>query len=273
MQNIFNNSGSDNECAISGFRKDSSHRFNYRFLNYTFMTGYRRDSNLLYSNDEKQFYRFNSKNKSGDAYVCAEIKKNCKARVYIQGDKKCVQQEKYSVHTHGTQLEKMWELLVLNLVKDKCADISTLINERKQSFRDIFYSIVSKYPRVQLNFYTHERSLQTIRNNALPRNPKTANDISEIFGREDVMALLGTTKDDKPFYNGAFESQEFSFCMFSSPTTIELLEKNEKYGERVMMMDGTFAVVPIGSFNQLFIIYTVYLEKVDFMFFVTQLYF
>lgn len=76
------------------------------------------------------------------------------------------------------------------------------------------------------------------------------------------MQLLGTTKDGHEFYNGAVESDDYSFCVFSSKTSIELFSSRIKHGERIMMMDGTFAVVPIGSFDQLLIIYGVYMEKV-----------
>lgn len=37
----------------------------------------------------------------------------------------------------------------------------------------------------------------------------------------------------------------------------------EKHGLDTIIMDATFSIVPVGSFNQLLIIYGVYIEKVS----------
>lgn len=257
--NNFDDTNSETS-SVSSVVSEISENSSYRFLRYEFVTGHRITSKLLYTCDEKQFYRFNSKNKSGDAYLCAE--KLCKCRVLLRNDKLCIQPEKYCKHNHETKGEKFEELKVLNIIKEKCADISTLINEKKQSVRDIFYSVVSKHPDVKLEFYSIERSLQIIRNSALPKNPTNCDEISNIFERDDIYKLLGTSKDDKPFFNGAVEGNGYSFCIFSSHTSINLYKSRTKAENRIIMMDGTFAVVPIGTFDQLLVIYAVYMEKV-----------
>lgn len=162
------------ECSsVSSCASDFSDTCSHRFLKYEFVVGSRKSSNLLYTTDENQFYRFNKHNKSGDVYLCAE--KNCNSRVHIRKDKLCIQQVKYMHHRHETKEKKYEELNVLNLIKTKCCDLSTLINERKQSVRDIclmcFYFVTANYPHVKIDFFAHERSLQLIRNAALPRTP------------------------------------------------------------------------------------------------------
>lgn len=89
---------------------------------------------------------------------------------------------------------------------------------KKQSVHDIFYSITPDYPDVKLHFLKHERCLQVIWSSALPKNPRNCDDVARIFQRSDVMQLLGTTKDGHEFYNGAVESDDYSFCVFSSKT-------------------------------------------------------
>lgn len=256
----FNNDASS-ECssehsAVSEFSEKGKV---YRFLSYERITGYRRNSNLLYTIDEKQFYVYNSTNSNGDAFKCRE----CNSRVHVRADKMCIQQEKYFVHNHTTREQVYTELKVLNIAKQKCADISTLINERKQSIRDIFYSVLSDYPDVQINFYSIERSLQIIRNSAMPKNPLNCDEISKMFERDDIMQMLGRTSANKTFYNGCMESSEYGFCAFSSVKSIDLFKSRTSYGQRTIMIDGTFDVVPIGPFNQLLVIYGVYIEKVS----------
>lgn len=49
---------------------------------------------------------------------------------------------------------------------------------------------------------------------------------------------------------------------FSSKKSINLF-KELKPEERIIVMDGTFDVVPIGEFNQLLVIYGVFIDKVS----------
>lgn len=175
-------------------------------------------------------------------------------------DGKCVQFVHYKSHTHGTREKKYRELYMLNLVKQKCVDIKTLLNEKKQSVRDIFYSVKANYPDVEIDFYKIERTLQINRNAALPSNPTTCDDIQKIFERSDIMNLIGMTKQIETFFNGVFESQHHSFCVFSAPKAIKLFQKHEPKG--IVVMDATFDIVPLGAFNQILIIYGIFMEKV-----------
>lgn len=251
-----NSDSSSTTSNISEFSESAA----YRFLTYEIATGERYNSKLLYTIEEKQLYYWNRAYASGDAWVCAF--KGCNNRVHIRPDKMCVQKERYYIHKHANQEKKFYECKVLNIIKNKCADLSTFINEKKQAVRDIFYAVLSDYPDVKLDFYKCERGLQMIRSASLPKNPLNCDDISNLFEREDIMNILGRTKTGETFYNGTVEGDDYGFCAFSSPATIALFESRIRYGERVVMMDGTFDIVPLGVFNQLLMIYGIYIDKV-----------
>lgn len=188
--------------------------------------------------------------------------KGCTNRVHIRPDKMCVQKERYYNHKHENQEKKFIECKVLNIIKSKCGDLSTILNVKKQAVRDIFYAVLSDYPDVKLDFFKYERGLQIIRSASLPKNPSSCDEISKIFQRKELVELLGTTRNGEIFYNGTMEGHDYGFCVFSSAASIKFFESRTTYGERSVMMDGTFAVVPLGVFDQLLILYGVYMEKV-----------
>lgn len=113
-----------------------------------------------------------------------------------------------------------------------------------------------------------ERGLQKIKKGALPKTPETIEDINGTFKQESVIESYGTTlqtvdsdgnelTQKYSFFEGAVENkrQQFSFCVFSSKATVKLINEYIPIGERHILMDGTFTVVPLGKFNQLFILY------------------
>lgn len=121
------------------------------------------------------------------------------------------------------------------IVKRKCIDLETILNEKKQNPRNIFYSVVSNYPHVNIDFFEHQRGIQLLVKAAIPKNPSNCDDIEHIFQRDDIAKLLGTTKCGRTFYNGAFECAQFSFCLFSSPATIELFESVDEQKNTEML--------------------------------------
>lgn len=135
--------------TVSNLSDDPS----YRFMSYVFTSRDRRTANMIYTTDEEQFYRFNSKNKDCDAYQCTD----CKSRVHLRKDKMLIQKKCYYNHKCAKKGNESAEKVVLNEIKQKCGDFSTLMDERKQSVRDIFYSVLAKYPTVKLDFYPRER--------------------------------------------------------------------------------------------------------------------
>lgn len=237
----------------------------YRYLEYIFTQGNRRKSNLIYTIEEEQYYRFNEHNKDCDAYKCVD----CNSRVHLRNGGILIQKKRYFKHTHLSKASKFDQLAVLNEVKEKCADISTIINEKKQSVRDIFYSVLSKYPNLKVDFTSSlQRNLQLIRTSALPKNPYNGTEIAKMFESEKVMNLIGISKTKSIFFDGVIEASgpkeddNYSACFFSSKDSLDIFEQNVPYGERNIVIDGTFDVVPLGTYKQLLVVYAVYMEKV-----------
>lgn len=119
-----------------------------------------------------------------------------------------------------------------------------------------------------LNLSKIERGLQKIKKGTLPKSPQTIDEIHAAFEQSDVFDTYGSTLQTKDldgndlehmhnFFDIAVENKKkkFSFCVFSSKTTLELIEKNIPIPERHILMDATFRIVPIGPFKQLLIMY------------------
>lgn len=100
-------------------------------VNYVLMTGQRFKSNVLYSVDEKQFYRKNKELSNGViSFDCAQKHKNkCNRHVYLDpSNDECVHQMPYAPHDHDTHEKLYEELTVLNPAKESCANPEILSN-------------------------------------------------------------------------------------------------------------------------------------------------
>lgn len=92
----------------------------------------------------------------------------------------------------------------------------------------------------------------------MPKNAKTVDEINERFEDDTVRKIFGTTAstlDPEPFFDGAFERDTHSFCVFSSKKTIKMCKEHLSTGECHILMDATFKIVPCGVFKQLLILY------------------
>ena len=70
------------------------------------------------------------------------------------------------------------------------------------------------------------------------------------------------------FYKASIQEEGFSFCIFVSEKIIGLMNENILPSNRQLLLDGTFAVTPIGCFNQLLVIYIQYFDKVSYYCFI-----
>lgn len=61
--------------------------------------------------------------------------------------------------------------------------------------------------------------------------------------------------DKYAFYDCAVEESEYSYCIFSSKISIQLIEKEISIDHRHILMDATFKTVPAGPFKQLLILH------------------
>lgn len=117
------------------------------------------------------------------------------------------------------------------------------------------------------NYYAMRRNLIRIRNGIMPASPNTPLDIANNFKIESIMKEYGmtmpitVTDQMTPFFRTVQIEDDFAYCVFASQriiNEIELLPEDSRH----FYMDGTFKVVPYGSFNQLLIIYAEFFQKV-----------
>lgn len=120
-----------------------------------------------------------------------------------------------------------------------------------------------------------ESTLQKARRAALPKTPSKIADINELFQiphvRENYGLSKRTSKDDEPpkipktpFFDYAYECEDFGFCIFSSKDIIKDVLENTTQNERKLFADGTFKICPMGDFKQVLIIYAELLGHVSF---------
>lgn len=110
-----------------------------------------------------------------------------------------------------------------------------------------------------------KRNLRQLRVHGLPKPPTNCAEIKEVFEKNNIFEKFGYSKHQnrEKFYNGCFENKSFSYCVFSSMTTIKLIEKHVIRENLTILMDGTFKIVPLGCFKQILIIYAEYSGKVN----------
>lgn len=110
-----------------------------------------------------------------------------------------------------------------------------------------------------------QRNLRQIRVQGLPKPPATCKEIESAFERAEIREKFSYThhKDRKEvFYNGCYENKSFSYCVFSSKKSIINIQNHVPVENRTILMDATFAIVPLGCFTQILIIYASYSGKV-----------
>lgn len=111
-------------------------------MNFEIITGYRKNSQLLYVLDQRMIYVKKSVYNSINKYECRV--KTCKARVSVHPDGKCVLAKNYVEHNHENEEEVYKELKALNSIKDECEDLAgtlggdtSAMSSIRSSFRKI----------------------------------------------------------------------------------------------------------------------------------------
>lgn len=117
------------------------------------------------------------------------------------------------------------------------------------------------------------RNLRKISNSTLPKSPTTVQEVIDVYENPNVMQAYGKTlhneKDSNhgltkaEFFKHAYESKEFSYCIFASDNIINKIKLNITINRRKYLLDATLKVCPFGVFNQLLIIYVEYLGEVN----------
>lgn len=159
---------------------------------------------------------------------------------------------KYLIHFisfYSIALHCAFEFSVLCIVCVHCAFVLFCL---------IFIAFFHRNQNANIDFNRKKRTIQRLKRGVLPQSPKTVAEILAAFDKSAVFDTYGKSLhegEDLPFFNGAIETKDFSYCVFSSRKSIELIEKYIPVPERHILMDGTFRIVPVGPFKQLLILY------------------
>lgn len=117
-----------------------------------------------------------------------------------------------------------------------------------------------------LSFRSMARNLRRKTNKRRPQNVKTPKEIQRAFENQETMENFGVNlrKTDR-FYIDTIGKKKSAFTIFGSHEMIRLVEEHIPPEERRYMLDGTFAVVPLGCYYQLLIIAIEYKKDVSLM--------
>lgn len=114
-----------------------------------------------------------------------------------------------------------------------------------------------------MKFESVKRTLIRLRDRKYPPRPSTNEEFEVMFKDPKILAEYGKTLNkERILYIGSVIEEEFSFHVFASLATIEVIEKNISPEQRKYLMDGTFRMVP-RAFKQLLIIAIEYKNDVN----------
>lgn len=239
-------------------------------LDFEFIVGEKKNSQLIVTKHDLNIYSINGFCKMGTRYRCRDRK--CRAYViYCAQKKKVFKLQKSPPHKHFTPDNDYWNLFALQQMREKCANLTALAGgKRLASVRSIFTSVKKEYPRCTLEYRNIQKTLERVKSGVLPKNPISVSQIHESFQNPEILKSFGFTfGDDKPFFDTAVETEQFSYCVFSSKSIIKMAEDNISIGNRHVLMDATFRTCPLGPFNQLLILYIRKHHMVSFFFFLS----
>lgn len=116
-------------------------------------------------------------------------------------------------------------------------------------------------------FSSVEKTLNNHRSIKFHKSPKTCYEIEKVFEDETIRSMfcLSFHKVKYEIYDTTFCSDDFSYCIYSSKKSIELIKKHVPEEDRFLVMDATFSITPNRMFYQVLIIYARYFEKVIFV--------
>lgn len=113
-----------------------------------------------------------------------------------------------------------------------------------------------------------QKTLDNIRKEKYQKSPQTVDEIRNSFNNPSILSDLGTSlhRDRGVLYNYTHEEKDFSYSIFSSPKSIELICDKEvglDVDERFFLIDATFRITPMCSvFDQVLIIHAQFGLKV-----------
>lgn len=231
---------------------------------FKFIPGFRTNSNLLYIEAQEQIFAFKYKKMNTAYYYC--YNKNCNVGVAIDFNSTmyCRRCGKNKVHNHGSQIEIIKKLKIMNSVKCevrkaplKRSNVREIFDEQCKKFKDAAHTI---------NYGNMRRQLFKIRQDKMPKNPNDVVDIIGNFKNEEILKEFGMSRyeKDKSFYLDSVITNDFSYTLFVSPTISKSIQSLSSSEPRNYIMDATFNVLPRSkTLKQLLIIHFIHADHVS----------
>lgn len=109
----------------------------------------------------------------------------------------------------------------------------------------------------KLQFKQLQRTASRVKSNRHPKAPRTITEIKNAFAKPEIYNKYALNlRQTRPFYIDTIDDgPKSAFTILASHQMIDLIEEHVAPEEKRYLMDGTFAVVPIGCYYQLLIIH------------------
>lgn len=144
-----------------------------------------------------------------------------------------------------------------------------ILVEIKNNFSFIFLFSWNQDPKCNgpfpIAFATIEKSLKMLRKSKYQSSPKTIEDIRIAFENREIIDDIGTSlhREHGKIFNLVHEDKDYSYCVFSSPKSIQLFVDEVDDDEHFLLIDGTFRITPMCDiFKQVLIIHAQFGLKV-----------
>lgn len=118
-----------------------------------------------------------------------------------------------------------------------------------------FFSIFNRYPTATIDVTKHRPYINKLKIGKYPASPLSPECIIGQFQDDNIKNRFGK------YYKSTQMGNEFSFTLFYSEIMLNEM-KNSTNGNREILMDATFQVVPKGIYKQLLIMYVAHKNNV-----------
>lgn len=144
------------------------------------------------------------------------------------------------------------------IISDIISALNTLYSSWFNFVENFKFQLKNRHQDIDIDYNKHQRTFQRLKRGVLPENPLTVGEMNAAFAKEKIFKCYGQTlhiQNPHRFFDTAIETKDYSFSVFSSKATIELITANIPPAERHILMDATFRILPVGPFKQLLILY------------------
>lgn len=109
-----------------------------------------------------------------------------------------------------------------------------------------------------IDFKQIAKTLSNWKKEKYETSPQDCDEIRKAFNNPATLKDLGTSlhKSHGLIFNHVHQEKEFSYCILSSPKSIQIMNEELEENERFYLVDGTFRITPMCKvFKQVLVIH------------------